>query len=341
MENVHSANQLGVGEEIELGQCFTVKYNSFGDKLACGYSNGKIRIYDLNNKSNANFMERKIGYFPVTCLRWKPLSKTIILLVNANGEIKQYHSTSGKVLYETSEKSNPLMCVDYSIHGTYFATGGNDKVVKLYDDETKTLISKLESHSTNLPQHVNRIFSVKFHPQDSNLLLSGGWDNNVLLYDIRAKEVQGFLFGPHICGDGLDAKENIVITASGSKENQIMIFDLKMRKKIGIYKATVEKKYDVNLDSNQENNEMENLSKLYACKINPSNNTFTVSGSNPNLIRIYDYTKLEQNIASTELDIVFNNEKEDHASYCCDIRNDGKVAVFGMGDGKLKFYNYN
>ena len=51
------------------------------------------------------------------------------------------------------------------------------------------------------------------------------------------------------------------------------------------------------------------LLKLYACKINPSNNTFTVSGSNPNLIRIYDYTKLEQNIASTELDIVFNNEK--------------------------------
>ena len=30
-----------------------------------------------------------------------------------------------------------------------------------------------------LPGHASRIFSVKFHPLDENILISGGWDKTI------------------------------------------------------------------------------------------------------------------------------------------------------------------
>ena len=34
--------------------------------------------------------------------------------------------------------------------------------------------------------HSNRVFSLKFVAEDPNLLVSGGWDNTVQVWDVRA-----------------------------------------------------------------------------------------------------------------------------------------------------------
>jgi COMPASS component SWD3 len=54
------------------------------------------------------------------------------------------------------------------------------------------------------PGHSNRVFSIKFNPDDENILLSGGWDNTVQIWDIRAGASVRSIFGPHICGDAMD-----------------------------------------------------------------------------------------------------------------------------------------
>jgi COMPASS component SWD3 len=38
---------------------------------------------------------------------------------------------------------------------------------------------------TGEPGHSNRIFSVKFDKEEENLLISGGWDRSVKVWDIR------------------------------------------------------------------------------------------------------------------------------------------------------------
>lgn len=71
--------------------------------------------------------------------------------------------------------------------------------------------------------HSNRIFVVKFHPTDPNILLSAGWDNSVMVpallhslycldlaflvvsvvqqfWDIRQQSTVRNISGPHICG---------------------------------------------------------------------------------------------------------------------------------------------
>ena len=56
--------------------------------------------------------------------------------------------------------------------------------------------------SYTIPGHSNWVLSVKW--VDEHCVLSAGWDKVVLLWDIRAKTPQQYLYGPSICGDSLD-----------------------------------------------------------------------------------------------------------------------------------------
>ena len=316
-------------------ECFTLRYSEDCKSLAAGYSTGFIGIYDLEKSPlDSDYLKKYvISSYPITCLRWKPSNRTTLLTVTAEGYINQVHSKSGKILQQIEEPNNPLMCVDYSYDGFLFATGGNDKVVRLYDDNTKTLIQKLERHKYDLPEHYNRIFSVKFSKKDPNLLLSAGWDNTILLYDLRAKEVQNYLYGPHVCGDGLDLKDDLLLTVSWEKENQIQLFDLRTNKNIGVFQMKIE---------DDKKSSLDNISYLYSCRFNPTNSTFCVTGSNRNYLRIYDYTNLNlvtltQNRIKGILDLDNLNEP----CYCCDYNKKGDTLAYGCAKSTINFINLN
>ena len=313
---------------LDKDECFTLRYDESNDYLAAGTSQGNLSIYDFSEpaisiKHKKNY---KISEFPITCLRWKPKNKTTILLVTADGIINEVHSKSGKILQKIEEKNNPIMCCDYSYDGLLFATAGNDKIVKLYDDNTKTLIRNLESHRYNLPQHSNRIFSVKFSNIDNNLLLSGGWDNTILLYDLRAKEVQSYLYGPHICGDGMDLKDYLLLTVSWAKNDQIQLFDLKMKKNVGIFQMLLKQDGE---------NKLDNVSYLYSCRFNPVNNSFCVTGSNKNYLRVYDYSNYNLKILNTIMDL----DNLNSPCYCCDFNKNGKKIAYGCSEKNVQYIN--
>ena len=62
--------------------------------------------------------------------------------------------------------------------------------------------------------HSNRVFSVKFHPDDPNVVLSGGWDNTVLIWDTRTGLAERSIYSPHLAGDSLDVHNGVVLTGS-------------------------------------------------------------------------------------------------------------------------------
>ena len=333
-QNVIDANS---NFDFDREECFTLRYDDTCQNIAAGYSTGTLGIYNMEKPEESQDFKKSynISTFPITCLRWKPYNKTTIILVTAEGYILQVHSKSGKILQEIIEENNPLMCVDYSLDGMLFATGGNDKYVRLYDDNTKTLIKKLERHRYDLPEHSNRIFAVKFSKKDPNLLLSGGWDNTILLYDIRSREVSNYLYGPHICGDGMDLKDDLLLTVSWEKEDQIQLFDLRMNKKIGVFQMNIK-------ENNNENNKnkLDNVSYLYSCRFNPTNNTFCVTGSNKNYLRIYDYNNLNcDNITEERIKAIRDLNDLKHPCYCCDYNIKGNKLVYGSAKTKIDFLN--
>ncbi|MFM7858898.1 MAG: WD40 repeat domain-containing protein, partial [Flammeovirgaceae bacterium] len=132
-----------------------------------------------------------------------------------------WHTLSGRTLHIIDEPESPVMCLDYNSDGTLFAAAGNDKKVKLYDEQMKVKINTMKSGGFNHPGHSNRIFSLCFHKNNSNLLASGGWDNTIQFYDLKTSQVVNSIFGPHICGDSIDLKDNYLLTGSWDTKNQL------------------------------------------------------------------------------------------------------------------------
>jgi WD40 repeat protein len=259
-------------EKIE---CFSVRFNK-GDKLiGAGFSNGTVVVFDPENEKS-NVM--KASDYPVTSIRWRPDSegsKSILVSVTADGKVTQWHASSGKVLYSFVEEDNALMCLDYSSEGNKFATAGNDKLVRLYDDKTKSLITTMTSGNFNQPGHSNRIFAVNFHKQNPNFMASGGWDNTVQFYDVKSGNIINSVYGPHISGDSLDMKGDYMITGSWALKDQIQIWDLRMFKVVTNVKWEQDKAFYPTY--------------IYATAFSKnSNNLFAVGGSNQNTFRIFE-----------------------------------------------------
>jgi WD40 repeat protein len=122
--------------------------------------------------------------------------------------------TSGKCLHSIEDEGNQVYAMDYNAEGAKFVTAGKDTCLRVYDEATKSLLLTMKGGMgysiKSTPGHSNRIFTCKFHPNDENIVLSGGWDNTVQLWDLRIGYAVRSIYGPHICGDSLDIIDNQV-----------------------------------------------------------------------------------------------------------------------------------
>lgn len=62
------------------------------------------------------------------------------------------------------------------------------------------------------------------------MLLTGGWDNSILVWDIRKETPACHFLGPNISGESLDVHENKIVAGSFNNENNLMIFDIRNTK---------------------------------------------------------------------------------------------------------------
>jgi WD40 repeat protein len=58
------------------------------------------------------------------------------------------------------------------------------------------------------------VVAVKFDKEDENLLISGGWDYTIKVWDIREPNPCRYIYGPYICGDSLDLHEGYILAGS-------------------------------------------------------------------------------------------------------------------------------
>lgn len=109
----------------------------------------------------------------------------VLVTVQADGSVKHWHATSGKCLHSRlDDPENHLYCLDYNYEGTLLGVGGKDGKIRIYDETTKSLSLTMHGNG-DFCGHSNRIFSMKFNPLDSNIIVSGGWDNVLQVDDLR------------------------------------------------------------------------------------------------------------------------------------------------------------
>ena len=152
-----------------------------------------------------------------------------MVTAQADGTLKHWHATSGRFLHQVPpENENSLCTLDFNTSGTLLATAGKDRFVRIYDETTKTVAFKMKE-SGSLMGHSNRVFCVKFNPQEPNMIVSGGWDRTIQIYDLRTRGPVNFLFGPHICGETIDFRNDGYTMVSGSyRMNDVLeVWDLR------------------------------------------------------------------------------------------------------------------
>ena len=216
-------------------EVFCIRFSPDGKHLAAGCGDGSIRVFDASNGNVAFNVERgSNAAFPTACIRFRPVTssndvKNIFLSANTAGTVQHWHMTSGKCIHTITNRENEVYALDYNGRGSSFAAAGRDSSIRVYDEATKCIIATLNGstpgdYSNINPGHASHIFSVKFS-HDENLLLSGGWDNTVHIWDIREGRSVRRLHGPHICGDSLDIKGNEILTGSYRHCHQLELWD--------------------------------------------------------------------------------------------------------------------
>mmetsp|Transcript_31918 Transcript_31918/g.5781 ORF Transcript_31918/g.5781 Transcript_31918/m.5781 type:complete len:159 (-) Transcript_31918:37-513(-) len=154
---------------------------------------------------------------PVTGVKWRPniqesKTKNVLVATTADGGIIHWHSTSGRILHTEVLEDNQCLCLDFSKSGRQLAVGCSNMTIKVFDESTKQILTELLPGMGDRLGHANRIFAVKWVGEDR--LLSAGWDNNIILWDVRTGNSIRGNYGPHICGDGIDIRGNMILTSS-------------------------------------------------------------------------------------------------------------------------------
>lgn len=206
------------------------------------------------------------------------------------------------------------MALDYNKDGSQFATAGKDRTIRVYDENTKSLITEMTGGIWQYPGHSNRIFSLKYSPLDPNLIVSAGWDNTLYFWDVRDSKSFGSIYGPSVSGDSLDIKGKTVLTGSWRSKDQLELWDFSSRKKItGI---------------NWEKGYNPERAMVYSCQFSKNNDDSIVAGtSNLNEVKIFD--RKNDNIGYGKISDLRKGV------YSVDFGNTSDIFSFCGGDGHV------
>jgi len=155
---------------------------------------------------------------------------------------------------------------------------------------------------------------VSFHTRQ-NIILSGGWDNTIQIWDARIGQSVRSIYGPHICGDALDIKNNVILSGSWSPKDALQLWDFGSGKLI----------QNIKWNRSDENTAPQ---MLYAASFSPDGNFIAAGGSGDNEGKVFDYNN------NCELvDTVFMGDK---GIYSLAFSQNGRRLAFAGGANDIQ-----
>jgi COMPASS component SWD3 len=303
-------------------EIFSIRWSPDDSHIAAGCSDGTVKVYSAISGALIRSMNCKMtaDVYPVTSIRWRPdrassKTKNVLLAITCDGGLLHWHTSSGKVLHTLRISETQALCSDYNHDGTMFAIGCQDRSIKIFDEGTKEKVFDLSGGHTLQLGHDNRIISIKW--VNNSVLMSGGWDNNILIWDIRTSQVVRTFYGPRVYGDSLDIKGDIILAGSYNIEDQLQMWSLSDGRCL----------FSENLISEGKS------CMAYAAQFSKSDygNVFAVGGMGINQCYFYD-TELRKPFA-----IISNIPK---AVYSLDFAYGSDRVAVGSGDGSMKVFRY-
>lgn len=304
---VRSASALSIDVKGRAPtEVFCVQFSPDSRYLTCGCGDGTLRVWQTNGKLVSTIYWQGGNGLPTTAIRFRPqqgssaTNKNSFIAANADGNIQFFNVSSATRLHSIEEQDNQIYALDYNKGGTQFASAGRDTKVRLYDEETKTLVRVMSTgKGKSTSGHSNRIYSLKWTPssknastgESSDLLLSAGWDNTVQFWDTRMGNSVRSVYGPHVCGDALDvsADGKYFITGSWLPNDALVLWDFGTGKEVAKinWQGTSAK---------NKNSKTRPVEMLYSCQYSPDNTSIAAAGSGTNEIKVFNMDSTKANL---------------------------------------------
>lgn len=199
------------------------------DKLvvAFGGFNGNVYIRDTVKARLMYRIQAVRVESPITSIKWHPKLDNTIICTSGSGYVTCWHTETQQNLWTLQEEKNEVLCIDVSPAGTHFSTCGSDGIVRLYSMEKRVMLNQLKHTPYDqgvVTGHTDRLYATKFFNDD--IVISSGWDNLTLAWDLRTGKPCREIFGTKLSGECLAVYDNILITGSNRAEDQLQFWDM-------------------------------------------------------------------------------------------------------------------
>jgi len=220
---------------------------------------------------------------------------------------------------------NTIYSIEYSNDGMNYALGLKDCSIRIYDGVTRQETTILGGpDNKKVSGHSNKIYALRYHKDNPKILISGGWDKYVVMWDLTSETPIRFITGPQIFGEGLDINcFGEILTASWRKDDPLQIWDSDS----GNLKVNV----DWNYKEKEEN--VKASTQPYCCKFsNDFGKLIFAGGSQVNSVKIFDWN-------GTGLATI---DKLSHACVALDSSNEieknEQLLAAGGGEGIIRMF---
>ena len=299
---------------------FSIKHLPDNSAICVGYGDGSIDVVSMHNKEVLkNLAPNLRSSLAIMSLRFCSKLRDTIYAASSEGKIVIFNYKTGESDVVVHEKGNEITCLDFCADGTTFSTSGKDVVIRTYDSHTYQLVREYTQPKELIVDsaragHWNKVFALKYHPDQVNVFCTGGWDKRIKIWDTRTKAgIISTITGPHVCGDGIDIRGRNLLTASWTVKEALQLWDFSEGCLIK------------NIEFSQKN-ERKPSEFLYCAQFIDGKRVIA-GGSGSNSARLI---KIDNNAMCGEVKLV-------HPVQSIDVWNNGTMAAIGGGGTLLYF----
>ena len=109
-------------------------------------------------------------------LRGRGFDAVVLNFAEATDHIQRNAYVLVRLIQQINAAIGPVQCVRVSPDGRYLASAGGDRIIRLWDTQSFTLVSEFTGHD-------DEVMAVAFST-DGSRLVSGGRDGNVLVWSL-------------------------------------------------------------------------------------------------------------------------------------------------------------
>lgn len=205
-----------------VGHVNALAFSQDGNLLASGgFNNPVIEVWNLDNKSNYATIELNRPTITLSALAF-------------HGRILVGYS-SDEVIYWKVEDSRELSKKDFAadFHIVAFSRDGSNLAAIDKEEKIRLFDTRISSQYATLPGHGggrdSDIYALAFSP-DNSMLLSGGVDKTVLIWDVQEQVRMTTLKGHNAWVTAVAWSEDGKTVASGDAGKVIRLWDLETQK---------------------------------------------------------------------------------------------------------------